>query len=599
MKSTLLALSLLFAATHVFAQTNGTNGQTEKSAEQAKKDECSISGMVVKLTTSEPLKSASIRLISAENKDRTIKTVSDMSGHFRLKGIQPGRYTLQVSHLGFVTSAYGQKKPDDPGAILTLTAGTEKTDMLFRLTPAAVISGRITNEDGDPVPWAQVTALREVYSEGKRRMNQEANQQTNDLGEYRLFDLKPGRYFVSVVNNRENWFGPTEDFQPPPDDPTRRGYVTLYYPNTTDPTKATSLAVKGGEEVSSIDVRMQPVSVYKVNGRVLNLAPSRKPERNAEEGSVAAIDLSVASVAVPDGAAMTIAGGGTGTVMLSPRGARGWSFDGHVGTIKKDNSFVIQDVPPGSYTLMAMASADGKSLVTRQAVEVQNGDVDGVVITLAPGTTINGRVEWDGKPSLEQDQLYVTASPADEAMFFTAPGKVSADGTFVLRDVQEDNYQLKVFGISNDCYIKEARYGSSDALENGFNVQRNSDARLEVTLSSRGARVTGKVTDADGLPVGGLWVVLVPSDRKRGQFDLYKTATTDQYGHFELRGIAPGDYKIFSWDEVEERAWEDPEFLTAFERKGQAVSLQEGDQKAQDIVVIQTKEGPKEKQRQN
>src|SRR5207248_8888823 len=68
----------------------------------------------------------------------------------------------------------------------------------FRLIPWGVIAGRVLDEEGEPLPWAQVSALREVYSNGKRRLSPEALVPTNDLGEFRLFGLKPGRYFVSA-----------------------------------------------------------------------------------------------------------------------------------------------------------------------------------------------------------------------------------------------------------------------------------------------------------------------------------------------------------------------------------------------------------------
>jgi hypothetical protein len=128
----------------------------------------------------------------------------------------------------------------------------------------------------------------------------------------------------------------------------------------------------------------------------------------------------------------------------------------------------------------------------------------------------------------------------------------------------------------------------ADALYDGFAVQRGTDASLEVTLSSRGARVQGAVTDADGLPVAGVWAVLVPEQAHRGQMQMYRETTTDQYGHFELRGVPPGDYKLFSWDQVENGAWQDPEFLKPFEEKGEEVKLQEGESKSVNLVSIKT-----------
>ena len=161
--------------------------------------------------------------------------------------------------------------------------------------------------------------------------------------------------------------------------------------------------------------------------------------------------------------------------------------------------------------------------------------------------------------------------------------------SFALKDVFDGTYRLGVIGQSKDCYVKSIRYGSTDVLEGGFTVFRGTQASLEVTISSRGSRVQGVVTDQDNLPVTGVWVVLVPDEAHRDQSRLYQKAATDQYGHYLLRGIAPGDYKIFCWDEVEDGAWEDPEFLKTYEDRGQKISVQEADAKTADVVAIRTK----------
>jgi hypothetical protein len=83
-----------------------------------------------------------------------------------------------------------------------------------------------------------------------------------------------------------------------------------------------------------------------------------------------------------------------------------------------------------------------------------------------------------------------------------------------------------------------------------------------------------------------VWVVLVPEETLRDQSHLYKAGTPDQYGRFDLRGIAPGDYKLFSWQEAEDGAWEDPEFLKPFEGQGERMSLREGDQKTVHLRAI-------------
>jgi hypothetical protein len=144
-------------------------------------------------------------------------------------------------------------------------------------------------------------------------------------------------------------------------------------------------------------------------------------------------------------------------------------------------------------------------------------------------------------------------------------------------------------GQGKDCYIKDVQFAGSSALDEGIIVTRGPTGPLEITISSHGARVQGAVTDQDGLPAAGVLVVLVPHASRRAQSRLYKTQTTDQYGHFELRGIAPGSYKLFSWEEIENGAWEDPEFLKPFEDKGETIALEEGQQKTVNIAAIRTK----------
>jgi hypothetical protein len=107
-------------------------------------------------------------------------------------------------------------------------------------------------------------------------------------------------------------------------------------------------------------------------------------------------------------------------------------------------------------------------------------------------------------------------------------------------------------------------------------------------LSSAGTRIEGTVTDENDLPSVGVVVALVPEGERRHQFRLYKDTTTDQYGQFILRGVAPGAYKLFSWKEVENNAWQDPDFLASFESKGTKVTAEEDGHIAIRLKLIPT-----------
>jgi hypothetical protein len=305
-----------------------------------------------------------------------------------------------------------------------------------------------------------------------------------------------------------------------------------------------------------MDMLLPQVGVYKIHGRVLNAVTHR-----------AANDV---------------------FLNLTPKSSRFvWNM-GNFANVHKDGSFELQNVLSGSYTLSAHWFDEGKSYTAHQTVEVGNADLDGLTITIAPGVTIEGHLAWEGNPSVDEQELKVTATGANND-YWGGQARVLANGAFTLKDVSEGTYKVTVDGISQDCYVKSIRYGTSDATADGFTVQRGADAGLEITISSRGARIKGSVADLDGLPGPGFWVVLVPEEAHRSEFRFYKSKTTDQRGNFELRGISPGDYKLFSWEQVESQAWEDAEFLKQFEEKGEKISLQEGDQKTLNLTAIRTK----------
>lgn len=538
------------------------SAQTSSTPSVPKKEECSIAGMVVRLADSEPLRRARVILHSADDRTRSVSVLTDTAGHFQFKNIEPGSYHLSVNRAGFVAQQYRQKKPDDPGALLSLRSGQEMKDLLFRLIPSAVIAGKILDEDGEPLPDLSVSALRQVYLEGKPSLSTETTVQTDDRGEYRLFGLPPGRYFVSAVLPQWSRFsrgGEVEDAQP-----NQQGYAKMFYPGTPDAAKATAIAIKEGEEIPSVEIFMRQVLVYRIRGHVYNQVTHKA---------------------------------GTQTnIFLMPRSkSREWTGEQQSFIQKQDGSFELADVLPGSYVLVAMWFDEGRHHITRVPIDVGNADVDGVSIAITPGTDISGRIIWEGTPSLEQDELSVTAESPDVNFGFGGNSRVTSANTFVLKGVGDGTYMARLWGQGKDCYIKDVQYAGSSALEDGFAVKGGAAGTLEITISSHGARVQGTVTDSDGLPAVGVRVVLIPELSRRTQYTLFKEQTTDQYGHFEVRGIAPGDYKLFSWEEVESGAWEDPEFLKPFEGKGEKISLQEGDQKALNLTAIRTKatESPK------
>jgi hypothetical protein len=553
MKPALFALFGFLAASSAGAQVRNP------SSEQAKPTVCSVSGLVVKLEGNVPLPSSTIRLQSIDDHTRTFSGVTDLGGRFEIKGIDAGRYRLRVVRNGYVTQEYGQRTPDETGAVLALSPGQDLKDLLFRLLPAAVISGRVQNENGDLLPWVRVSALRATYLRGRRTLSNEITVVTNDLGEYRLFGLRPGRYFISAIYRPGQRLEPGEDDEDAPG-AGKSGYVQTYYPNSTDPAKRIAITIRTGDEISSTDFLLEPTTVYSIRGHVNYYNSGAK--RNA------------ANV----------------ILMLEPRSTGlGWSVPPRQSLVDKpDGAFEIQSVLPGAYTLTAFWFDDGRRYQARQSLDITSIDTEGLQLNLLPGMDIRGMVNWDPKPSLDRDPLTVSVRPVGTAFQYGAQARVAANGIFTLRDTSEGLYRILTFGQSQDCYLKSVGYAGMEVSGDEFNVIRGTQAILEVTISSRGAHIQGMVKEADGLPAAGVTVVLVPDEAHRNEFHLFKQTNTDRYGRFDIRGIAPGDYKLFSWDQVEQSVWEDPEFLKPFESKGESISLQEGEAKSTELVAIRS-----------
>jgi Carboxypeptidase regulatory-like domain len=536
------------------ALLSALSAYAQKNSKPPKEETCSVSGIVIKMADSAPLRKAKLVLKSVDDPHRTVGAVTNAEGHFALKDVEPGPYRLTVTRVGFVSDEYGRRKPDAPGAILTLHAGQDLKDLQFRLIPAGVISGKIYDDDGEPLPGVEVGAIRQVYSEGKRTRSAATSVSTNDLGEYRLFGLSPGRYFVSSVYARWSREGSEDD----PNDAQNEGYAKLYYPGTPDPAKAGPITIKAGEEASSIDILMRKVPVHQVRGNVYNQV-THKP------------------------------GVGVMVIMIPKSAGNEWDFGVPTTVQKTDGSFVIPEVLPGSYTLASFWFDDGVSYVNRQAVDVGNADVEAIAMTVVPGTNISGRIVWEGQPALEKDELKIVPKPVDVPFGIRGQARVAGDNSFTFKGLGEGTYRAEVMGMSKDCYIKDMYYGESSVIKDGFTVTRGEAGALEIVISSRGARVQGTVMDSDSLPLAGVSVVLVPELSQREIYQKYKTESTDQYGNFDLRGIAPGDYKLFSWVEVEQDGWQDPEFLKQFEDRGQRITMQDGDHSSVKVIAIQTK----------
>jgi hypothetical protein len=527
------------------------------AAPDLKTEKCSVAGMVVRKGSNESIHFARITLTNDSDEQKSLHGTTAADGRFTFKDVPPGDYRVTVMRNGYVSEAYGARGPMDPGVPLTLSSGKHVDDLIFRMVPAAIITGHVRDENGEALPWAHVTALLTYFIQGKRTLMPASSSATNDLGEYRLFNLPPGKYLLSAGYEMSQSMGMAMATAMGSRE-EREGLTTTYYPGTSEPLQAATINVEPGAEIRSMDFSLRPSGVFHIRGHVSGLGPGR-------------------------------AGFG-GAVMLRKGNSRlSAAMPERTAPVKtEDGTFDIDQVASGSYEIIAIEFAGDTPRATHRPVEVGGADVDGVDLAFEPGVTLTGHLRWEDKAAAPNVPLQVSLEQ-DEQIFNMRPtAEVQPDGSFELKNVSADSYWVNVAGPAPDAYLKSAQYGSSDALRN-FRVNSGSGAALELVASMRGARIQGVVMNSDPVPVSGVWVTLIPEDSNRDQKRLHQSARSRANGKFEFRGVAPGDYTLFSWDNIEEHEWDDPEFLKPFKSQGVSVRVTEGDTKTADLTVIRTK----------
>ena len=516
---------------------------------------CSVQGKVIQEPGGQPLKKTTVMLVGqGQERSLNYSAITDAEGSFKIEGVNPGRYSVSLEHAGFVE---GERGGHGHNKSLLVEPGEELKNLVLPMQAAAVVTGKILDSDGDPMPNVSVGASR--YGSASRRWPRAAAAyaSTNDLGEYRISGLAPGRYLISATAPGTL----QQTSKPGKQDRSKEelSYTTTYYPGTADKSQALPLELHTGEEM--------PINFALVKTRVFRV-----------RGSVAKVPS-----------------GGLAEVMLRSRGDPGTRMDSKAAGA--DGSFEFQNVLPGSYTLMlfVVSVPDMQMANSSQTViEVSNNDVNGVRLEPVPGSQVRGRFRMDNSQKIDWSQLMVVLSPEEEgdsaAMERNQPtfAQVKNDGSFEIKNVPAGTYQM-VVGSRNeglrDYITKSVNLDGQDISDSGFTV-RGASYALDVVISAHGGTIEGKVLDGKDQPVPYATVVCVPSPEHRKRPDLYQQDTTDQQGHFSLRGLNPGEYRVFAWEELDDD-YRDPEFLKLNEARGHSVRLvDEGDRKSVSVRVI-------------
>jgi protocatechuate 3,4-dioxygenase beta subunit len=509
-------------------------------AGQAMPPVTSLEGVVRNALTGEPV--ARVQAILSRDKEPAYHVLSDACGRFAFTDIAPGEYKVTGKKNGYADATFGQPKGD--GDPIPLARGERRTGVELRMAPAAVIAGRVLDNNEEPVPGVLVYSVRMGY-DGRRRKSkplEHSVQVTNDRGEYRLYGLPPDKYYVAAFPLEKlfnfDLFGHGSGGDASAPAPTEE-LATAFYPGVADLGQAAVVELRPGEERAGIDIRYDYAPLVNVRG---SLAPNPACPGAAHFRMVREFDDF---------------GDYPKQEALDPEGR-----------------FELRGVPLGAWRVFASTNDCSTETVS---VQVGRSGADGVTLALRPHVQVSGVVRMEGDPGFVFKGVGVRAEALEGDHGDSADSK--PDGSFALK-MEPRAWSIAVTGAPPNAYIKSARAGETDVLDAGLNLAGGgAPSRLEIVLSNAGAKVDATVLDDAGQPVAGVRVVLVPEPRRRAHGRLFKDATTDGGGRISLTGIAPGDYKLFAWEDVEEEAYRDPEYLRAYEDRGEKISFEEGETK--------------------
>jgi len=487
-----------------------------------------------------PLAGVLVRLQRAGDRSEPPPVHVDDSGVFEATNIPPGDYGLFASRTGYQSAGYPERAGQTRGTLLSLGPGETKDRITIVLRRAGAIAGRIVDRNGDPVEGVLVSVLlippRALRS---RRAAMAAAfapaRRTNDLGEFRVYNVLPGDYFVVASAVPVNGLGGV----------ILPGHGATFFPGAAAVEGAQVVHVAGSETVAGIDFALAPARLATVAGQMLSSAG--QPFQGGIHMRLSrrsGVDLgSVGAYTYPDG------------------------------------RFEFRNVSPGEYVIESQNNNERAF----QYVSVDGADVTGVVVQTHNGSTIDGRLVFDGNspPSrISGEILATTLDPDFEGAQQRVP--VRADGTFQVTGVFGPR-QLRYLGGASGWTVRQILAAGNDITDSfvPFGSAAQSLKDVQIVLTDQLTTITGTSTDRRGNPqISGAIVVFSDDPQKWTSLTRYvRTARVSRDGTFSLTGMPPGGYYIAAVTALPENglveALFEPDFLEPLSRDAKHIVVSE------------------------
>ncbi len=517
----------------------GPPAPAEGSSASASESQGEISGRFVCAQTGEPLKGVSVEILAEVHGHPFQQGIlSAADGSFSFQHLPAGNYQIRAQKSGYRPVAGSPTSfPLEPGQI--------RRGLEIKLNRAAIITGRVTDAEGEPVVRASVSAYRFVWRAGRRSLAPADSVATDDRGLFRFYRLPAGRYIIGVRFPAEDQAAGEGDLR----------LAETFYPNGSSASEAVVLETRWGQELSEINMVLRRQRTFSISGRVFD-SESGGPCR---------------------GCAVSVGRAGD---QIPPM---------HFG-VAADGGYRARGLTPGTYFITAFKTTAGRHVaVESRQVQITSEDLRDVYVAVGPGRSVTGRVVFDPPDTVIENARMSVALPPESEPELRSSFRVLPDFSFQADGLSAGMHRVQLDGIPNNGYIKAVRLSGRDLPAPELEIPGDgSVSRFEIVIGFDSATLAGQVKLPD--PSGehritAAVIALFPQDAQASPFLAERRGFTQPGGAFTIPGIPPGSYTVYAFPASGNFEWEDPGVRRAAESYGKSVDLRPGQKQTIDLPL--------------
>jgi len=497
-----------------------------------------IAGTVVNAVTGAPLEGVKISVADTRNRMHMIGMATGEDGHFEFVDLPPGKFSLQGSKRGYITSSYEQHEQYSTAIVTGPDYATDK--LVLRLMPMAMIQGLVLDESGDPARSARVTLYMENHREGMSRVTTAGSATTDDRGYFDIDLLRPGTYFASV--NAKPWYAvhPRSE-QNGVNNASQTldvAYPTTFYGGGTEAESAAPIELKGGEH-RQIDIHLSPVPALHL---VFHVPTDPEGQANGFRMPVLQKQVFDSQEYVQPGQMQPVSPG----------------------------VFEMTGIPAGRYSVSMKSSNPEEA----EQFSEMNLTHDGQDLSATRGEALGKLTVTVKMPDDEPLPRQYVVGLLDARQKPAASKQGDPNGQASFGALKPGKYTMAIGAMGKWYAVMQTISGTGEASPgNGVSLAPGTTVELTAELTEGKVRIEG-VAAKNGKPVSGVMVALVPSDPE-AHVELFRRDQSDFDGTFLLQGVIPGTYTIVAVEDAWGFDWMKAGVLARYVQHGQQVIISE------------------------